>query len=86
MSRSFDVVALGNSIGTGNKGLKAPVIMVESFEDLEKKRSRLRTGLFFTMQSLIRPISIPFRPTGMLENFVDRARAKLHSMVQSQSS
>ena len=47
LSRSFDVVALGNSIGTGNKGLKAPVIMVESFEELEKKKEQVKDRIVF---------------------------------------
>ena len=36
-NRKLDVVALGNSMGSGTKGVSAPVLLVNSFEELEKK-------------------------------------------------
>jgi hypothetical protein len=45
--KKLDVVALGNSIGTGTKGLKAPVIEVTSFEDLEKKKDQVKGKIVF---------------------------------------
>ena len=35
---SLDVVALGNSIGSGPKGVTAQVVEVKSFEELELKK------------------------------------------------
>ncbi|MBM3432457.1 MAG: M20/M25/M40 family metallo-hydrolase [Bacteroidetes bacterium] len=45
--RNLDVVALGNSIGTGEKGLKAPVLLVNSFEDLEMKKDQVNGKIVF---------------------------------------
>lgn len=45
--RALDVVALGNSIGTGSKGIKAPVIEVNSFDDLEKKKDEVKGKIVF---------------------------------------
>lgn len=39
-SRDLDALALGNSEGTGGKYLTAPVMMVGSFEELEKGKKR----------------------------------------------
>ena len=44
-NKSLDVVALGNSIGTGKKALTAEVIEVKSFEDLETKKDLLECFL-----------------------------------------
>ena len=43
----LDVVALGNSIGTGRSGLRAPVIEILSFEDLEKKKDLVKGKIVF---------------------------------------
>jgi carboxypeptidase Q len=45
--RKLDVVALGNSIGTGKRGLKAPVVFVRSFEELESKKDQLKGKIVF---------------------------------------
>ena len=45
--RRLDVVALGNSIGTGNKGIQAPVLMVNSFDDLEAKKDQVKGKIVF---------------------------------------
>ncbi|HEU4471719.1 MAG TPA: M20/M25/M40 family metallo-hydrolase [Flavisolibacter sp.] len=47
MVRSLDVLALGNSIGTGPAGLIAPVVEVASFDDLETKKDSLRGKIVF---------------------------------------
>ena len=39
--RKLDVVALGNSIGTGKQGLKSEVLMVQSFEELDAKKDQV---------------------------------------------
>lgn len=43
----LDVVALGNSIGTGKKGLQAEVVEVKSFEDLETKKEQVKGKIVF---------------------------------------
>ncbi|MBO9658216.1 MAG: M20/M25/M40 family metallo-hydrolase [Chitinophagaceae bacterium] len=45
--KKLDVVALGNSVGTGAKGLKAEVIEVVSFEDLEQKKDKVKGKIVF---------------------------------------
>lgn len=45
--RKLDVVALGNSIGTGKRGLKSEVLMVRSFEELEAKKDQLSGKIVF---------------------------------------
>lgn len=37
--KELDILALGNSQGTGEKGVTAPVVLVNSFEELEQKRN-----------------------------------------------
>ena len=32
--KTFDVIALGNSMGTGSKGLRAEVVLIDSFNEL----------------------------------------------------
>ncbi len=44
---SIAVLALGNSIGTGPKGIKAPLIMVHSFDELEQKKADLKGKIVF---------------------------------------
>ncbi|AEW03223.1 peptidase M28 [Niastella koreensis] len=43
----LDVLALGNSVGTGPKGISAPVILVNSFEELEKKKDQVKGKIVF---------------------------------------
>lgn len=45
--KTLDVVALGNSIGTGGKTLTAPVLLVNSFDDLEKKKDQVKGKIVF---------------------------------------
>ncbi len=53
--KTLDVLALGNSIGTGKKGIKAEVVAVSSFDDLEKHKSEVRGKIVF--------YNYPFNPT-----------------------
>lgn len=46
-NRILDVVALGNSIGSGNKPVTAPVMEVTSFDDLEKKKDLVNGKIVF---------------------------------------
>jgi carboxypeptidase Q len=45
--KKLDVVALGNSIGTGAKGIKAEVVEVKSFDELEKKKDQVKGKIVF---------------------------------------
>lgn len=51
----LDVVALGNSIGTGSTPLRAEVVEVKSFEDLEMKKEVVKGKIVF--------YNYPFNPT-----------------------
>lgn len=46
-SKELDIVALGNSIGTGPKGLKAPVLLVNSFDELEARKGEVKGKIVF---------------------------------------
>jgi hypothetical protein len=43
----LDVLALGNSNGTGPKGVSAPVIVVNSFEELENRKDEVKGKIVF---------------------------------------
>jgi carboxypeptidase Q len=43
----LDVLALGNSMGTGPKGISAPVVLVNSFEELEQKKAEVKGKIVF---------------------------------------
>lgn len=43
----LDIVALGNSVGTGGKPLTAPVIVINSFEELEAKKDNVKGKIVF---------------------------------------
>ena len=43
----ISVLALGNSIATPPQGLTAPVILINSFEDLEKKKNEIKGKIVF---------------------------------------
>ena len=45
--KELDVVALGNSTGSGKKGVKAEVLLVNSFDDLEKKKDQVKDKIVF---------------------------------------
>ena len=47
MTRKLDIVALGNSVGTGLKGVVDNVVLVNSFEDLEKKKDLVNGKIVF---------------------------------------
>lgn len=53
--QSLDVIALGNSIGTGPKGLQADVIEIQSFDDLETKKDKVKGKIVF--------YNVKFNPT-----------------------
>lgn len=43
----FDVLALGNSIGTDAKGIRAPVILINNFEELEQRKEEIKGKIVF---------------------------------------
>ena len=47
LKKTLDVLALGNSIGTGPKGITAEVIEVKSFDDLESKKEDVKGKIVF---------------------------------------
>jgi hypothetical protein len=47
MSKNLDVLALGNSLGTGPKGIEADVIEIKSFDDLEAKKDQVAGKIVF---------------------------------------
>ncbi len=45
--KNLDVIALGNSFGTGSKGISANVVEVRSFEELENKKDSIKGKIVF---------------------------------------
>jgi carboxypeptidase Q len=54
-SRALDVLALGNSLGSGPKGVTADVVAVSSFAELEKRKDDVKGKIVF--------YNYPFNPT-----------------------
>ncbi|WP_207511956.1 M28 family peptidase [Longitalea luteola] len=46
-NQPLDVLALGNSLGTGAKGIQAPVVLVNSFEELEQQKAAVKGKIVF---------------------------------------
>ena len=46
-NRPLDIVALGNSIGTGKNGLIEEVLLVNSFDELEKRKDEVKGKIVF---------------------------------------
>lgn len=47
IKKELDIVALGNSVGTGNKPLTAEVLLVHSFDELEKRKDEVKGKIVF---------------------------------------
>lgn len=45
--KTLDVIALGNSIGTGKKGITREVLLISSFDELEKKKDEIKGKIVF---------------------------------------
>ncbi len=45
--KKLDVIALGNSMGTGPKGIRAETIEIRSFEELEAKKNEIKGKIVF---------------------------------------
>lgn len=44
---ALDVLALGNSLGTPSKGVTAPVILINSFDELEQRKDEVKGKIVF---------------------------------------
>lgn len=44
---NLDVLALGNSVGSNGKTIKAPVLLINSFEELEQKKDQVKGKIVF---------------------------------------
>lgn len=45
--KSLDIVALGNSIGSGSNGVTGEILQVDSFEELEKRKDEVKGKIVF---------------------------------------
>ena len=45
--RSLDILALGNSLGTGKNGITAPVLLINTFDELEARKSEVAGKIVF---------------------------------------
>ncbi|MGJ7031326.1 M20/M25/M40 family metallo-hydrolase [Niabella hirudinis] len=45
--KTLDILALGNTEGTGSKGITAPVLLINSFDELEAKKDQLKGKIVF---------------------------------------
>ena len=43
----LDILALGNSVGTGPKGIRAPVMLVHNFDELEQRKDEVKGKIVF---------------------------------------
>ena len=43
----FEVLSLGNAVGTGDKGVTAPVIEVKNFDELDKRKDEVKGKIVF---------------------------------------
>jgi carboxypeptidase Q len=46
-SGDLDIIALGNSLGTGPKGITAPVVLINNFDELEQHKNDLKGKIVF---------------------------------------
>ncbi len=44
---NLDILALGNSLGSGKEGIKAPVILIKDFDELEKRKDEVKGKIVF---------------------------------------
>jgi carboxypeptidase Q len=45
--QSLDILALGNSVGTGSRGITGPLILINSFEELEQRKNEIQGKIVF---------------------------------------
>jgi carboxypeptidase Q len=44
---TLDIIALGNSVGTGPKGITAPIVVINNFDELERRKDELKGKIVF---------------------------------------
>ena len=47
LKENLDILALGNSMGTGSNGIKAQVILINNFDELEKRKEEVKGKIVF---------------------------------------
>jgi hypothetical protein len=57
--KTLDVLALGNSLGSGASGVRAPVILIHNFDELERRKDEVKGKIVF--------YNHPFNPTYILQ-------------------
>lgn len=62
--KKLNILALGNSMGTGAKGISANVILVNSFDDLEAKKDELKGNIVFYNYKFNPTFVSPFQAYG----------------------
>ncbi|MEI2737171.1 MAG: hypothetical protein V9F01_00130 [Chitinophagaceae bacterium] len=82
--KDYDIAALGNSVGYGPAGMTDEVMLVNSFDELEKRNDEVKGKIMFYNTDSIPLMSIPFSLTGMPVSTADRAPAVRQSMAQKQ--
>ncbi|MEP7239185.1 MAG: M20/M25/M40 family metallo-hydrolase [Ferruginibacter sp.] len=66
----FEVIALGNSVGSGDKGVLAPVIEVKNFEELDKRKDEVKGKIVF--------FNYPFNKTLLRGAYGDAVRYRVN--------
>lgn len=61
---TLHVLALGNSLGTGVKGVQAPVILIHDFTELEKRKDEIKGKIVFYNYPFNERYVQPFRAYG----------------------
>ena len=64
VKETLDVLALGNSIGTGKSGVKAAVVYCNNFDDLEKQKDIVKGKIVFFNYPFNEKYVQPFRAYG----------------------
>jgi carboxypeptidase Q len=64
MKRRLDVLALGNSIGTGPAGVKAGVVYCNNFDELEQQKDKVKGKIVFFNYPFNEKFLQPFRAYG----------------------
>ena len=63
-TRKLNILALGNSMGTGAKGIAANVILVNSFEELEERKEEIKGNIVFYNYKFNPTLVSPFQAYG----------------------
>jgi len=64
LKKRLDVLALGNSLGTGPKGVEAWVILINDFEELERRKDEIKGKIVFFNHSFNEKYVQTFRAYG----------------------